>query len=861
MSPSISSLDYENDILKQVSEEDCLCVVSKGIGLERLMIKIILAYTEPEHIVFVIGSETDLETYLIRYMEILGIPTNRLPRVVNSGVSISAREKMYLEGGVLFISSTILVMDLLVDRVPVENVAGIIVCDAHKILETNQDSFILRLYRMKNKGGFIKAFSQTPSALTRGFGTVDRVMRALFINQIFLWPRHHPDVCKSLDTRAKPEVIEMRFTLTPLMESIQFAVMDLINMSLKEMKEANSSYLCDADELTVENALTPNFSRLLRRQFEPIWNQLNYRTKRLISDIKLLRQVLFSLTDDDCVTFFCLVESIRQSVKLDSQVADWIFWEPAETLFAASKERLLKGSSLDSKDVDLEMNPKWTAFCETIEEIRKGVKESDPLKPVSATTVLVLVREEGTIKKLNDVLEKGPEFTLSELYAKTEFVMRAKNIQPRDMETKDNLNNKRMKVADLDKNVMSMSAIMEEFNEFRDKGVNDDLEILYHCPSYGYAKVDEILYSKVPWFVIMYDPDVEFIRRLEVYQATKCAPDKCKIYFFMFDASAEEQRYLTNLRKEKEAFESLIREKATMTQIAERDGKSGNHPDLERSLDLKLTGGRNAGISRRNIINQRIVVDMREFRSELPPLIHRRGIDIIPVTIEIGDYILAPDTCVERKSLSDLIGSLNSGRLYTQCSVMTRHYKRSILLVEFDESRPFNLRGKIGFGFIDRKVKTTVDAYDSLPKLILLTITFPQLSVIWSPSPTFSAEMFEYLKIDREQPNADQALRMSEEQLPVETNVDKYDLETKEFLLCLPGVNFHNVYRLMSKCLCILDLLKKSQQELTGILESETNSKVLYEALHSNLVTTCVNDELKMKKKTFDSKSRKKKIK
>ena len=51
-------------------------------------------------------------------------------------------------------------------------------------------------------------------------------------------------------------------------------------------------------------------------------------------------------------------------------------------------------------------------------------------------------------------------------------------------------------------------------------------------------------------------------------------------------------------------------------------------------------------------------MDMREFRSELPSLLHKRGIDIDPVTLEVGDYILTPEICVERKSISDLIGSL-----------------------------------------------------------------------------------------------------------------------------------------------------------------------------------------------------------
>lgn len=35
----------------------------------------------------------------------------------------------------------------------------------------------------------------------------------------------------------------------------------------------------------------------------------------------------------------------------------------------------------------------------------------------------------------------------------------------------------------------------------------------------------------------------------------------------------------------------------------------------------------------------RIIVDMREFRSELPCLIHRRGIEVVPVTITVSQNI------------------------------------------------------------------------------------------------------------------------------------------------------------------------------------------------------------------------------
>jgi len=91
---------------------------------------------------------------------------------------------------------------------------------------------------------------------------------------------------------------------------------------------------------------------------------------------------------------------------------------------------------------------------------------------------------------------------------------------------------------------------------------------------------------------------------------------------------------------------------------------------------------------------------MREFRSELPSLVHKRGIDLEPITLDVGDYILTPEICVERKSISDLIGSLNSGRLYKQAEAMGRHYKKPVLLIEQEQSNSVgsttrNRKGKI----------------------------------------------------------------------------------------------------------------------------------------------------------------------
>lgn len=87
------------------------------------------------------------------------------------------------------------------------------------------------------------------------------------------------------------------------------------------------------------------------------------------------------------------------------------------------------------------------------------------------------------------------------------------------------------------------------------------------------------------------------------------------------------------------------------------------------------------------------MVDAREFRSAsaLPSLLHARRMTVVPCTLTIGDYIITPDICIERKTLPDLIESLRSGRLYGQCEAMSQFYKHPVLLIEFQENKAFTL--------------------------------------------------------------------------------------------------------------------------------------------------------------------------
>jgi DNA excision repair protein ERCC-4 len=80
--------------------------------------------------------------------------------------------------------------------------------------------------------------------------------------------------------------------------------------------------------------------------------------------------------------------------------------------------------------------------------------------------------------------------------------------------------------------------------------------------------------------------------------------------------------------------------------------------------------------------NLRIIVDERERKSGIPELLKSVGLNVEMKTLPIGDYIVAPETVVERKSIRDLMSSVFDGRLFDQCSRLKEHFAFPIILVE-----------------------------------------------------------------------------------------------------------------------------------------------------------------------------------
>ncbi len=830
-----------------ILSSDGLLIAARGIGLENVFSSLLRVYCDPGNLVLVMGTTDEEEEHFTTELQTLEGPSDSeeikcLPKKITAAIGASERQQVYRRGGVLFVTTRILVVDMLTDRLPIHLVTGVLVYRAHKTAESCQESFVLRLFRQKNSKGFIKAFSSSPIYFKGGFCRVERVMRSLFLKELFLWPRFRAEIADCLRER-EPEVVELRVAMTPAMLSMQTALMDLLRFTLQELKRLNPS-LESYEELTLENSLSKSFSKLLQRELDPVWHQLSWKSKQLVSDIKTLRTLVTFLTQYDCITFLMFVNALRTTENA-MRSGGWMILDAAETLFLSARKRVLgsKNSEEQAKthlQLDFESNPKWKALNEILREIHKEVEKVDDSEYVLSDKVLILTYDERTSSQLQQLLSIGEEALMVTMYNKNlgekyGFIPGA----PADLEEQAK---REPKHKGMGKKSSKSVQTLTQLSKCKAEDDNSSVKklsspvILVQSMQAGEFELFSLLFSVRPRCIIMYDADMTVVRQIEVFQA-KHPFIKVRVYFLMFEKSMEEQAYLTTLRREKEAFEHLIQEKGSIVipednpELGRGSGKASDAIMTDNSSSRKAGGA--AALSSETA---KIIVDMREFRSELPSLIHKRGIDIEPVTIEVGDYILTPDICVERKSISDLIGSLQNGRLYNQATNMTRFYEKPMLLIEFDQSKPFALQGKY---YLSRDIGSS----DVAARLQLLTLHFPRLRILWSPSPHATAELFEELKRGRDQPDAAKAAAIL---VDLDCKQERFNQGMLEFVSKLPGITSRNVYAVLNRLDSLAELNAASKEELEDILESKDNATLLYGALHDkveNMAATAAKEK------------------
>lgn len=71
-----------------------------------------------------------------------------------------SRQAIYKRGGIVSITTRILIIDMLLDRIPVADLTGIVVMHAEDVTPTSMEAFVMRVYREKNKVNHFRTSSR-----------------------------------------------------------------------------------------------------------------------------------------------------------------------------------------------------------------------------------------------------------------------------------------------------------------------------------------------------------------------------------------------------------------------------------------------------------------------------------------------------------------------------------------------------------------------------------------------------------------------------------------------------------------------------------------------------------------------------
>lgn len=113
---------------------------------------------------------------------------------------------------------------------------------------------------------------------------------------------------------------------------------------------------------------------------------------------------------------------------------------------------------------------------------------------------------------------------------------------------------------------------------------------------------------------------------------------KIKLYMIYYDNSVERSTFNAMVERETEVFSNLIENKGRIT-IPFDIGDQSN-PTLLQAHPIGWSPRRRS-FSLTKDKRYNVIIDMREFMSKLPAVLHRAGFKIFPVQLEV------PQRCVE----------------------------------------------------------------------------------------------------------------------------------------------------------------------------------------------------------------------
>lgn len=142
-----SLLQYERQVVEEFLDSDGLCILAAGLAWQRIVAAILHLhdYQKPGALL-VLGCTQWQKKLIIKELARHNAKLNP-PVDVNNEISAQERIELYRMKRCCFVTTRILVVDFLSNRVLPKEIAGMVVMNAHRVDDTSGEGFAVRLLR------------------------------------------------------------------------------------------------------------------------------------------------------------------------------------------------------------------------------------------------------------------------------------------------------------------------------------------------------------------------------------------------------------------------------------------------------------------------------------------------------------------------------------------------------------------------------------------------------------------------------------------------------------------------------------------------------------------------------------------
>ena len=804
-------LKYHKYIWNKFSEHaNGLYILGKGLDAFEIEKQLIIESSKKHQLVFVFGiSENDKQRII---WESANSGVEFLQKDIEKATMPKERAIHYNSNLVYFHSPGVLAKDFLQGIIDPKKISGIIINNSETVLKEPGLQLCLAYYRSSNQNGYIRAFSEKISEII----DLKKVADLLWIRYILLFPRFETNVKESIklcdiqivdiSLKSANQNIETRKSDSDENEDSNKEFVPIISNNLVKvfdlLKSLHLSFISEYGKsinLTAEQSLTyhpkyiekvicghnhsapPSPSRSPKAELKNLSstslnlnktssnnNLTEDQQQKILGSVLFFRRAFFILLHEDPVIFNEYLQTIHsRNSGLFHPL--WYEYPQATSLFKVS-----------AKYADENIpNPKLQWIVNYISKIPDNKR------------LLILAEGTGTVTMICNFLAGfTPRTAGGGIQIPLSNVILDQNFESKSASKNSNENDSE-----------NLNAIETNNNELNTNDVVLDEELLIDPEIFGVIQPPMILLQELhaqadvlekfqPDIIIFWDVTVLSLRRLEVFNSRYQKNSIC--YLLSYPDAKETEAMQNSIDHENNLFVQCIRSLQTLVLN-----------DL-----VPIPKG-----------TRTIIVDDREFRSFLPISLLKAGFQVVPQHLTVGDYVLSDDIVIERKAYTDLIGSLNSGRLLQQLQRMKQYYASPFLLIEFtDVNEQFNA--------ISAKGKNPA----IMNKLMTIIYNFPDVKILWARNSIEAGRTLWSLAAGKQQPTISKAIEMGGRN----REVGEEDSRQIKFLSSIPFLTSQQILTIIENCKSLRDLALMSRDKMMSIIDPIVGLK-LYGLLHNKI--------------------------